>query len=829
MDINYSMQVIKRDGKKQPVSFDKVLNRIESMSKGLIVDPTIVARNTIGGIYNGVKTTELDRLAINVAQSMEVIHPDYGKLSSNLMVSNFHKNLEVRHPGLKYGDVATLLRNNPKIPLINPELYDVIMENREIIEAEIDYNRDFNFDSFGFATLENKYLMGLEGGEIIERPQDMFMRVGLSIHCTKPNTWEPTDLGLSQYEKEVGEMLIDDNEIAMQMAKQNSEFVPDFKAAFETYHYMSKGYFTHATPTLYNAGTMFPNYSSCFLVNMESDSIEGIYNTLKYCALISKAAGGIGVSVQKIRAKNSYIAGTNGYSNGLIPMLRVYNDTAYYVDQGGGKRKGAFAIYLEPWHADIEGFLDLKKKEGKIYERAWDLFYALWVPDLFMRQVQDNSDWYLMCPNECPGLDTTYGDEFEKLYWKYVEEGNYREKISARKLWFKILESQVEDGVPYMLFKDTVNNYSNQSNLGVIPSSNLCAEISEYSCPEETAVCNLASVALSKMVQEKENGEKYFNHDVLHNVVKVVTRNLNKIIDRNYYPIPQAARSNYRHRPIGIGVQGFANALAKLRLRYGTKDAINLEREIFETICHAFYESSCELAKEYGAYPSYNIRGGSPVSRGIFKFDQYVVEPTSRWDWKTLRENVARYGIRNSLGIAPMPTASTSQIMGNIECFEPYKNNLFTRTTDSGTYQVVNSYLIRDLIDRGIWNEKIRTKIVLNKGSIQNIEEIPDDIKYLYPTIWELNPESIIDHSIACQPFIDQNRSMNLFVENPTPKLLTKLLFKGWKGKINTGMYYLRTRSAAHAADVVDIQHLDEKNDDIDGDVCYPGCESCSG
>lgn len=847
--INHNMQVVKRNGEKQPVSFDKVLNRIAFLAGevsdrhlfALDVDPTIIAKKTIEGIYDGVTTTELDSLAINIAQSLITVHPDYGILASRLMVSNFEKNRNIEHPDMKYVDVATILYNNPKIPLVKPELYELIKNNAELIEHEIDYTRNYMFDVFGFYTLENKYLMRTENGKIIEDPQSMWMRVSLGIHCSNPNSWDPENIGRSEYEiadiknsDNTYDNLIDES-IANKMNEEKSSFVPNLEAAFETYHYLSQGYFTHATPTLYNAGTMYSNYSSCFLLAMEDDSIEGIYNTLKRAALISKAAGGIGINIHQIRAEGSYIAGTNGTSNGIVPMLRVFNDTALYVDQGGGKRNGAFAIYLEPWHADIEGFLLLKKKEGKYLKRAWDLFYGLWISDTFMKKVKENSDWYLMCPKECPNLQITYGEEHEKLYNKYISEGKYRKKISARELWIKIIESMVQNGTPYILFKDHVNRFSNQQNLGTIRSSNLCTEVLEYSDSKETAVCNLASIALPKFV----NDDLSFDHEKLHYVTKIITRNLNKVIDRNCYPTPESARSNYRHRPIGIGVQGLANVLAIMRIRYGSDEAIQLDKEIFETIYHGYLESSCELAKTEGVYPSYWFNGGCPASRGLLKFDLCGEQPGHRWNWDSLKEDIITHGLRNSLGIAPMPTASTSQILGNIECFEPYKNNYYTRTTGSGTHSVVNEYLIRDLIKLGIWDPQLKSQLIKNKGSVQNIDAIPKEIRNLYPTVWELGPDVCIDHAIARRMYIDQSNSMNIFIDSKdaTPKNLTRLLFKGWNAGLTTGCYYLRTRTAAHRADVVDNNMVDKKTDvDIKTDVEYPdldveacpiGCDSC--
>lgn len=748
------MNVVKRDGREEAVKFDKITSRIHKLCYGLseLVDPTAVAMKVIEGIYEGVTTSELDSLAAEVAASMTVRHPDYAQLAARIAVSNLHKNTNK-----SFSETMTMLHEyvNPKTGLASPLIADDVMEvikaNAPLIDSSIIYDRDFGYDYFGFKTLERSYLLRTNG-KIVERPQQMLMRVSLGIH------------------KE------------------------DIEAALETYDLMSKKYFTHATPTLFNSGTPKPQMSSCFLLTMSDDSIDGIYDTLKQCAKISQSAGGIGLSVHNVRATGSYIRGTNGTSNGIVPMLRVFNDTARYVDQGGGKRKGSFAVYMEPWHADIFDFLDLKKNHGKEEMRARDLFYALWVPDLFMKRVKEDKEWTLMCPNECPGLYDSYGPEFEALYTQYEQEGKGRKTIMARELWLKVLEAQIETGTPYMLYKDAANIKSNQKNLGTIRSSNLCTEIMEYSAPDEIAVCNLASIALPMFVEEGK-----FDHEKLYAVTMKATRNLNRIIDRNYYPVKEARNSNMRHRPIGLGVQGLADAFIKLRMPFTSDEAKELNKEIFETIYFAAVKASVEEAKADGAYETYK---GSPMSEGQFQFDLWGVDAkqlSGRWDWEGLRKEVLEHGVRNSLLVAPMPTASTSQILGNNECFEPYTSNIYTRKVLSGEFIVVNKHLLMDLVDLGLWNEDLKNEIMRHNGSIQEIEGIPANIKELYKTVWELGMKDIIDMAADRGIFIDQSQSMNLFMQSPNKGKLTSMHMYAWEAGLKTGLYYLRTKSATDA------------------------------
>jgi ribonucleoside-diphosphate reductase alpha chain len=748
------MYVVKRDGRKEPVSFDKITDRVRILCYELneLVDPVKVAMRVIEGLYDGVTTSELDNLAAETAASMTVTHPDYAQLAARIAVSNLHKNTKK-----SFSETMTDLyqyinpRTNKKAPLVADDVYQVIQENAEKLDSTIIYNRDFNYDYFGFKTLERSYLLKING-KIVERPQHMLMRVSVGIHLN------------------------------------------DIDAALETYELMSKKYFTHATPTLFNAGTPKPQMSSCFLLTMKDDSIDGIYDTLKQTAKISQSAGGIGLSIHNVRATGSYIAGTNGTSNGIVPMLRVFNDTARYVDQGGGKRKGSFAIYVEPWHADIFDFLDLKKNHGKEEMRARDLFYAMWTPDLFMKRVEADGNWTLMCPNECPGLYDVYGDEFDKMYETYEAAGKGRKTIKARELWEKILESQIETGTPYMLYKDSANRKSNQKNLGTIRSSNLCTEILEYTSEDEIAVCNLASISLPMFI---DNGA--FNHDHLYTVTKRITRNLNRVIDRNYYPVEEAKNSNMRHRPVGLGVQGLADAFIMLRMPFTSDEAKQLNQEIFETIYFAACEASMELAKEEGAYSTFK---GSPISEGEFQYNLWGLNDadlSGRWNWDNLRKEIKKNGVRNSLLLAPMPTASTSQILGNNEAFEPYTSNLYTRRVLSGEFIVVNKHLLQDLVNLGIWNEDLKQEIMRNNGSIQNIEVIPQDIKDLYKTVWEMSMRDIIDMSRQRGYFIDQSQSLNLFMEGATIAKLNSMHFYGWKSGLKTGMYYLRTKAAANA------------------------------
>ena len=753
------MFVLKRDGKKEPVMFDKITARVRNMCYGLSshVDPVKVAMRVIEGLYDGVSTSELDNLAAETAATMTVQHPDYAKLAARIAVSNLHKNTKK-----VFSEVMADLYNyvNPrtgkKSPLLSDETYNVIMANAEKIDSTIIYNRDFGYDYFGFKTLERSYLLKLNG-EIAERPQHMLMRVAIGIHQE------------------------------------------DIDEAIETYELMSKKFFTHATPTLFNAGTPKPQMSSCFLLQIQDDSIDGIYDTLKQTAQISQSAGGIGLSIHNVRATGSYIRGTNGTSNGIVPMLKVFNDTARYVDQGGGKRKGSFAIYMEPWHADVFDFLDLRKNTGAEENRARDLFYAMWIPDLFMKRVEENGDWTLMCPNECPHLFDTYGEEFEKLYTGYEKVGKGRKTIKARLLWEKILEAQIETGNPYMLYKDAANRKSNQKNLGTIRSSNLCTEIMEYTAKDEVAVCNLASIALPMFIDEDETGTKFFNHQKLHKITKKITRNLDTVIDRNYYPVKEAENSNFRHRPIGLGVQGLADAFIMLRLPFTSDEAKKLNQEIFETIYFAAVTSSMEIAKAKEPYSSFK---GSPMSLGEFQFNMWGVseeELSGRWDWKALRKKVIKNGLRNSLLVAPMPTASTSQILGNNEAFEPYTSNIYTRRVLSGEFIVVNKHLLEDLVDLGLWDNEMKEAIMRANGSVQQIDIIPQELKDLYKTVWEMSMKDIIDMSRQRGYFIDQSQSLNLFMQDANYAKLTSMHFYAWKSGLKTGMYYLRTKSAVNA------------------------------
>ena len=748
------MYVLKRDGRKEEIMFDKITARVRKLCYGLneLVDPLKVAMRVIEGLYDGVTTSELDNLAAEVAATMTTAHPDYARLAARISVSNLHKNTKKTFSEVMH-DLYTYVnpRTGKDAPLLSEEVYNVIIENKEKLDSTIIYNRDFGYDYFGFKTLERSYLLKLNG-IIAERPQHMLMRVSIGIHLN------------------------------------------DLDSAIETYELMSKKFFTHATPTLFNSGTPKPQMSSCFLLTAKDDSIDGIYDTLKQTAKISQSAGGIGLAMHNIRATGSYIAGTNGTSNGIVPMLRVFNDTARYVDQGGGKRKGSFAIYLEPWHADIFDFLDLKKNHGKEEMRARDLFYAMWIPDLFMKRVEEDSFWTLMCPNECPGLPDVHSEEFETLYLKYEELGKGRKTIKARELWEKITESQIETGTPYMLYKDAANSKSNQKNLGTIRSSNLCTEIIEYTSPDEVAVCNLASIALPMFIKDGK-----FDHQELYAITKRVTRNLNKVIDRNYYPVIEAENSNMRHRPIGIGVQGLADAFIKLRMPFTSDEAKQLNQDIFETIYYAAVTASMEEATEDGPYQSYE---GSPISEGKFQHNLWGLNDedlSGLWDWGTLRKQVLENGVRNSLLVAPMPTASTSQILGNNECFEPYTSNIYTRRVLSGEFIVVNKHLLEDLVELGLWNEGLKQDIMRANGSIQHVDAIPQDIKELYKTVWELSMKDIIDMSRQRGYFIDQSQSLNLFMEGATMAKLTSMHFYAWKSGLKTGMYYLRTKSAVDA------------------------------
>ncbi len=748
------MLVVKRDGHRESVKFDKITARIEKLCYGLetnFVNPVEVAMKVINGLYDGVSTQELDNLAAEISATMTTKHPDFAKLAARIAVSNLHKTTSKSFSNTmkrlyQYIDPKT----GQNAPLISKDTWKVIKANAAELDAAIIYDRDFSYDYFGFKTLERSYLMKMDG-KVVERPQHLLMRVAVGIHAE------------------------------------------DIDAAIETYNLLSEKWFTHATPTLFNAGTPKPQLSSCFLLTMKDDSIDGIYDTLKNCAKISQSAGGIGLSIHNIRAKGSYIKGTGGTSNGIVPMLRNFDMTARYVDQGGGKRKGSFAMYLEQWHADVFEFLELKKNHGKEEMRARDLFLALWIPDLFMKRVESNEMWSLFCPNEAPGLADCYGEEFERLYEKYESEGKARKQVKAQDLWFEVLEAQIETGTPYMLYKDAANKKSNQKNLGTIKSSNLCTEIIEYTSPDEIAVCNLASIALPKFVSE----DGTFDHQKLYEITKVITKNLNKVIDINYYPVPEARNSNLKHRPIGIGVQGLADTFIMLRMPFDSEEARGLNKDIHETIYFAAMEASMELAKKDGSYESYK---GSPVSKGIFQFDMWGVTPDSnRWNWEGLKKEVKQNGVRNSLLLAPMPTASTSQILGNNECFEPYTSNIYSRRTLSGEFIIANKHLMKDLIDLGLWNDNMRQKLIAANGSIQAIPEIPQHIKDIYKTVWEISQKAIIDMSADRGAYICQSQSLNIHITDPNFGKLTSMHFYAWKKGLKTGMYYLRSTAAADA------------------------------
>src|SRR6187549_1558621 len=748
------MLVLKRDGRRESVKFDKITARIERLCYGLdmnYIEPIEIAKKVISGIYDGVTTVELDNLAAETAASLTTKHPDFARLAARLAISNLHKVTSKSFSNTMkrlytYVDPKT----GQNAPLISKETWKVIKDHAAELDEAILYDRDFAYDYFGFKTLERSYLMKIDG-KVIERPQHLLMRVAVGIH---------------------GE---------------------DIPAAIETYNLLSEKWFTHATPTLFNAGTPKPQLSSCFLLTMKDDSIDGIYDTLKQTAKISQSAGGIGLSIHNVRAKGSYIKGTGGTSNGIVPMLRNFDMTARYVDQGGGKRKGSFAIYLEPWHADVFDFLELKKNHGKDELRARDLFYAMCIPDLFMKRVESNEMWSLFCPNEAPGLAEVHGEEFERLYEKYEAEGKFRRQVKAQDLWFEVLESQIETGTPYILYKDAANRKSNQKNLGTIKSSNLCTEIIEYTAPDEVAVCNLASLALPKFVTE----EGRFDHDKLYEITKVATRNLNKVIDINYYPVEEARTSNMRHRPIGLGVQGLADTFIMIRMPFDSDEARRLNEDIFETIYFGAMEASMELSKQHGPYETFK---GSPVSKGIFQFDMWNVTPKSgRWNWDQLKRDVKQFGVRNSLLLAPMPTASTSQILGNNECFEPYTSNIYSRRTLSGEFIIANKHLMRDLMGLGLWSETMRQKLIATNGSVQTIAEIPQNIKDIYKTVWEISQKTIIDMSADRGAYICQSQSLNIHLTNPNFGKLTSMHFYAWRKGLKTGMYYLRTNAAADA------------------------------
>ena len=750
-----ALQVVNRKGEREDVRFDAIMEKLTHLAEGLDpiwIDPAHVAKLTIEGLYDGVTTRELDQLAAETAASLASQHPDYSRLAARICVDDLHRSTKTR-----FSEVITDLRDyiDPEsrkhAPLISDVVYDVIMENAEVLDNHINYGRDHNYDYFGFKTLERSYLLKLNG-EVAERPQHMLMRVSVGIHHG------------------------------------------NIEKALKTYDLMSEGYFTHATPTLFNSGTPKPQMSSCFLLTMQDDSLEGIYDTLKQCALISKSAGGIGLSIHHIRSQGAYIKGTNGTSNGIVPMLRVFNDTARYVDQGGGKRKGSIAVYLEPWHPDILAFLDLKKNHGKEEVRARDLFYAMWVSDLFMERVEANADWSLFCPNECPGLQDAYGAEFEKLYESYEAEGRARKTIPARTIWDKIVESQIETGTPYMCYKDAANEKSNQKNLGTIRSSNLCTEIMEYTSEDEVAVCNLASIALPKYVDMET---KSFNHKLLYDVTYHATGNLNRVIDVNFYPVIEAQNSNMRHRPIGLGVQGLADTFAMLGLCFESEEARALNKEIFETIYFAACTASKDAAIAEGAYSTFK---GSPASEGKLQFDLWGMnEHSGRWNWDTLKQEIVKHGMRNSLLVAPMPTASTSQILANNECFEAFTSNLYVRRTLSGEFIVLNKHLVRDLIERDLWSLEMKDEILRHKGSVQLISGIPDDVKEMYKTTWEIKQRYVLDMSADRGAYVDQSQSLNIHMVDANPAKITSMHFYGWRKGLKTGMYYLRTKAAADA------------------------------
>jgi len=788
-----SMQVVKRDGSKEDVSFDKVLNRIRKSAEGLEVNSTLIAQRTLLRIYDGVKTSELDELAAQLSISLMTTNLDYGILASRIAVSNHHRNTSD-----KFSEVVQALSNQildktgEKTSIVSQELVEICQKHGAEIDAKIDYNRDYLFDYFGFKTLEKlQYLLRDIKGKTLERPQHLLMRVSLAL-------WGAVDL----------------------------------ERAFETYDLLSQKFFIHATPTNFNAGTPRQQLSSCFLLAMKEDSIAGIYDTLKDCAMISKNSGGIGLHIHNIRAKGSLIKGTNGTSNGIVPMLRNFNDTARYCDQGGGKRNGSFAIYLEPWHADVEDFLRLKLNTGSEEDRCRDLFYALWIPDLFMERVEKNEPWTLFCPSEAPGLADVYGDEFNALYTKYEAEGRGRKQVDAQKLWFKVLDSQIETGTPYLLYKDAANKKSNQKNLGTIKSSNLCCEILEYSAPDETAVCNLASIGLPMYVDAKS---KKFNYEKLRQVVKVAIRNLNRVIDINYYPTPETKNSNMRHRPVGLGVQGLADVFALMRVPWESDKAVDLNQRIFEHIYYAAVESSCEVAERDGPYSTYE---GSPMSKGQFQYDMWSITPITEKDgtlnWASLKEKVAKYGVRNSLLMAPMPTASTSQILGFNECIEPFTSNIYTRRTLAGEFIIINKYLMKDLEKLDIWNDMMKQQIIARNGSIQGIDQIPEAIQKLYRTSWEIKQKTLIDMAVQRGAFICQSQSLNLFVSDPNYAKLTSMHFYAWKQGLKTGIYYLRTRAPVMAQKFTidpELQKAAEKSEQDRLHKKYApdeGCTMCS-
>jgi len=777
---NVEMNVTKRNGNIETVSFDKILNRIKNIGQevGIQLNYTNLAMKVIDQLYDKISTTKIDELSAEQCASMASIHPDYNVLAGRIVASNHHKNTSD-----KFSEVVNELyfnddKHGKHFPLVSHELFNTVCQNKDELDSMCDYSKDYLIDYFGFKTLERAYLIR-KNKKILERPQHMWLRVAIGIH---------TD---------------------------------DLVRVRETYNLMSNKYFTHATPTLFNAGTPRPQLSSCYLLSMESDSIEGIYNTLKDCALISKWAGGIGLHIHNVRASASHIRGTNGSSNGIVPMLRVFNNTARYVDQGGGKRNGSFAIYLEPWHADIELFLQMRKNHGDEELKARDLFYALWMPDLFMERVKSGGTWTVMCPDECPGLSDVYGDEFKTLYESYETSGKGRKTLNARDLWFQILDAQMETGTPYIVYKDAANKKSNQKNVGTIKSSNLCSEIIEYSDDKETAVCNLASIALPAFV-DTSSGTPVFDYNKLHDIARVVTYNLNRIIDVNFYPTEKTERSNMRHRPIGIGVQGLADVFMLMGFSFTSPEANKMNKDIFETIYHSALEESCEIAIRDGYYETFP---GSPASEGILQFDMWNVDPGSeRYDWSDLKSRIQKYGIRNSLLLAPMPTASTSQILGYNECIEPITSNIYSRRTIAGEFIMANKYLMNDLISLDLWNEKIKNNIIANNGSVQQIEVIPLEIREKYKTVWELPMKSLIDMAVDRGAFICQSQSLNLWMEDPNYNSLTSMHFYGWSKGLKTGIYYLRRRGRHQA------QQFTIEPDKKDGSIQEEDeiCDMCS-
>lgn len=783
------MQVIKRDGRSEDISFDKILRRVKSIGSeaNLTLNYTQFVMRVIDQLHDNITTHQIDELAAEQCATLVTTHPDYGTLASHIVVSNMHKQTDD-----KFSDAMKRLssftnQSGKQTTLLDPNVFSFIEAHSDTLNNMVSDRRDYLLDYFGLKTLERSYLMKVNG-KLVERPQYMFLRVACGIHSLS----------------------------------QEGSIVDTLSAIKETYDLMSQKFYTHATPTLFNSGTPRPQMSSCYLIAMEEDSIDGIFNTLKDCAMISKWAGGIGLHVHNVRSEGSHIRGTNGISNGLVPMLRVFNSTARYVDQGGGKRNGSFAVYLEPWHPDILDFLELRKNHGDEETKARDLFYALWVPDLFMKRVKENGSWSLFCPDQCPGLAEVYGAEFEALYTKYEREGKARKIMEARKLFFAVLESQMETGTPYLLYKDAANAKSNQKNLGTIKSSNLCTEIIEYSDKDETAVCNLASLSLSSFVKD----DKTFDYEKLVDVSRVVTRNLNKVIDVNFYPTEKTKTSNMRHRPIGIGVQGLADVFARMDLPFHSDSARQINRDIFESIYYGAVYESVELAKKHGSYESY---AGSPASEGKLQFDLWNVKPgNTRYDWASLKRRMKKYGLRNSLLLAPMPTASTAQILGNNEAFEPFTNNIYKRRTNAGEFLIVNKYLMKDLLDIGLWSKELKDNIVENGGSIQHIVGIPEHIKNKFKTVWEIPMRHVIDMAADRGAFICQSQSMNLWVEDPTFPILTSMHFHSWQSGLKTGMYYLR-RKPKHQPQQFTIIPKNNKNGETGADEDEEGCVMCSG